>query len=202
MDVIYECAAKFVQLSMYEYKFIVSKNRQTREIRVNFHNTDFFHLAGLQYLTDITLPRNKKETLNDILFKKKITDGIIGKSQKFINPEPEKDVKSRMEELRFLEEYIDNDNIIQIFTMRNMRNAYSNIRGEYVIKSKLPNSSIVVYLFLSRRKEEPEYYGLISFFVEESISYGGDKLYWMLKEKKTLHGWKTLYRHNSYLISK
>jgi len=73
MDLIYECAAKFILLEQYEYKFIVSKNRKTWGIILNFCDSDFFHLAGLHYLTDISIPRNRKETLKNIIEKKKIT---------------------------------------------------------------------------------------------------------------------------------
>ena len=52
MDLIYECAAKFIHLEQYEYTFIVSKNRKTWKIALNFRDSDFFHLAGLHYLTD------------------------------------------------------------------------------------------------------------------------------------------------------
>ena len=64
MDLIYECAAKFILLEQYEYKFIVSKKRKTWEINLNFCDSDFFHLAGLHYLTDISIPRNRKKTLS------------------------------------------------------------------------------------------------------------------------------------------
>lgn len=72
MDIIYECAAKFVALENYEYKFVVSKNRKSWELRLNFCDSDFFHLAGLQYLTDINLPQNRKNVLKNIIEKKKL----------------------------------------------------------------------------------------------------------------------------------
>lgn len=72
MDLIYECAAKFILLERYEYKFVVSRKRKTREIILNFSDKDFFHLAGLHYLTDISIPRNRKDILKIIIEKKKI----------------------------------------------------------------------------------------------------------------------------------
>lgn len=47
MDKIYECAAKFVALENCKYRFVVSQNRQSRELLLNFNDSDFFHLAGL-----------------------------------------------------------------------------------------------------------------------------------------------------------
>lgn len=42
MDVIYECAAKFIALENYEYRFVVSKNRKSWELKLNFYDSDFF----------------------------------------------------------------------------------------------------------------------------------------------------------------
>ena len=41
MNVIYECAAKFITLENYEYRFVVSKNRKTWELKLNFCDSDF-----------------------------------------------------------------------------------------------------------------------------------------------------------------
>lgn len=72
MDLIYECAAKFVLLERDEYRFVVSKKRKTKEIFLNFRDSDFFHLVGLHHLTDINIPRNRKDTLKNIIEKRKI----------------------------------------------------------------------------------------------------------------------------------
>ena len=148
MDLIYECAAKFILLEQYQYKFIVSKNRKTKEIILNFCDKDFFHLAGLHYLTDISIPRNRKETLKNIIEKKKITDSLLYRSHFFTNPKPDKDIKSRIEELRFLEEYLDTDNMICIYSTRNMKYLQSYITADYVVESQLKGSQDIVYIFL------------------------------------------------------
>lgn len=73
MNIIYECAAKFIALENYEYRFIVSQKRKSLEILLNFCDSDFFHLAGLHYLTDISIPQNRQTTLKNIIEKSKIT---------------------------------------------------------------------------------------------------------------------------------
>ena len=62
---------------------------------------------------------------------------------------PDRDIKSRMEELRFLEEYLCVE----------------------------------------------------SFFKKSNVTYGGDKLYWMLKEKITPHGNIELFRNKNFINS-
>lgn len=156
MDLIYECATKFISLERYEYRFVVSKKRKTREIILDFHDTDFFHLAGLHHLTDISIPRNRKETLKNIIERRRITDSLLNRSRFFVNSESDKDIKSRVEELRFLEEYLDTDNFIRIYSTENMKYLQSYINAEYIIESQLQGEGKLVYIFLKQREENPE----------------------------------------------
>lgn len=199
MDLIYECAAKFAIIEDYEYRFVVSKNRKTRELMVDFCDSDFFHLAGLHYLTDISIPKNRKEILKNIIEKKKITDTLLQKSRFFTNPEQDKNIKSRIEELRFLEEYLDTDNIIRIYNTRNLKYLNSNINADYIIESQFKGAKDVVYIFLREREENPDKYGVVSFFKKDNITYGGDSLYWMLKEKRSAKKSIILYQHPKYI---
>lgn len=197
MSILYEAAAKYIKLECSEYRFILSQKRRTTELHINFIDTDFFHLAGLQYITDISIPKNRKKTLNEILFKKSISDTHLSKSKKYQSSIPDKDIKSRISELRFLEEYLDTDNIIKIFNLRN-QHISSVINAEYVIESQIKNCSTTVYIFLKRRNESSNYYCIVSFFKKGTVSYGGDKLYWMLKEKITNTSTIEIYKHPSF----
>lgn len=198
MDIIYEAAAKFVALSLYEYEFVLSQNRHSKEIKVNFLNEDFYHLAGLQYVRGVDIPRNRKRTLNDILFRQKITDGLLSKSEDYRNPIPDKDIRSRISLLRYLEEYIDNDNIIRIFTTRNQKNISSLIQADFIIESQFKGDMDIVYIFLKHRRENPEYCCVVSFFKKDQISYGGDIMYWMKKSKILGDKVKILYQHKNF----
>ena len=102
----------------------------------------------MQYVREIDIPRNRKKTLDDIVIKHKITDDILMKSSSYRNPLPDKDIKSRIDLLRFLEEYIDTDNIIRIFNTRNSANLSSQIDADYIIESQLKGDPNVVYIFL------------------------------------------------------
>ena len=115
MDIVYEAAAKYVALECCKYVFVLSQKRKNIVVRVDFKDEDFFHLAGLQYLTDIDIPQNRKKTLNSILFEKNLTEDFLHKSEIYRNPKPDKNIPGRIDHLRFLEEYLDTDNIIQDF---------------------------------------------------------------------------------------
>lgn len=109
----------------------------------------------MNYLTDISIPQNRKDTLKNIIEKKKITDELLHKSRFYINSKPDKDIKSRIEELRFLEEYLDTNNIIRIYNTQNDKYIHSFIKADYLIESQLKGSMDIVYIFLKKREENP-----------------------------------------------
>lgn len=197
MDLIYACAIKFVAIKQCEYRFVVSKNRKTQELILNFSNSDFFHLAGLQHLTDINIPRNRKDILKNILIKNKITDSMLNKSRFYTHAEH--NIKSRITLLCFLEQYLDTDNLISIYNTKKMRYLNTNIKADYLIESKLKNTKDTVYMFIRKRKEQPNTYCIVSFFKKNDITYGGDALYWMIKEKIYPNTRITLYKHPDYI---
>lgn len=201
MNIIYECAAKFIALENCEYRFVVSQKRKSREIFLNFRDSDFFHLAGLHYLTDINIPQNRQTTLKNIIEKGIITDNLLHKSRFYQSSNPHRDIKSRIEELRFLEEYLDTDNLIRIYNTKNDKYLQSHIRADYLIESQFKGSKDTVYIFLKKRNATSNYFCIVSFFKKGTVTYGGDKLYWMLKEKIKSTGSVILYRHNTYIDS-
>lgn len=198
MDRIMECASSFQALCSISYKFIVSFQRKTREINLNFQESDFFHLAGLQHLSDLAIPRNRKTTLYSILEEESITDECLQKSKHYYNTNSEIDISSRIDELRFLEEYLDSDNLIKIFSVKDDIYLNSKIDAEYIIESKLKNSYVTVYIFLARRKEDVEHYCVKSFFVKQNVIYSGNALYWMYKEKICNGKSTLLYKHKNF----
>ena len=181
-----------------KYEFHVSEKRKIRKMILSFSKKEFFHLAGLQYLKDIALPKNRNITVQDVL-DKKITDEILSKSKYYVNAiKDEKNIRDRICELRYLEEYLDTNNIIKIFSVKDTPFLHSDINADYVIESSLLKRSKTVYIFLKERKEQLGVYCIVSFFVKKKITYGGAKLYWMLKRKVIQGKTITLYQHESY----
>ena len=196
MDSICHCAMNFIKLKNYEYKFVVSRNFKEQIIMLNFKDVDFFHLAGLHYLKDISIPRNREKTINSVIHKKTITDSLIMKSKIYQNPTPDLNIKARIEELSVLEEYLDDDNLIRIY--QNNKNHGSAIDADYFIESKAKGN--IVYIFIKKRDDNSGYYRVNSIFRKGSYVYNGTNLYWMLKEKIGLGREKILFKHKDYKI--
>ncbi len=201
MDVIQKCAAHFLKLiNTTSYIFHVA-NKKVYCISVNFEQKDFYHLAGLHYLSDISIPKDKRKTISWILNSQNpITDGYLARSEFYKgSASSERHVENRIKELGKLEEYLDTNNIIRIFRTTDKSNSGSIINCNYVIESKLEGSSTVVYIFLKHRGGEDSPCCVVSFAVKKNNSYGGQKLYWMLKDKVVNGKRITLFQHPNYL---
>lgn len=200
MDKIQQCARNFLQLvSTTKYVFHVAK-RGVKVLTLDFDLKDFYHLAGLQYLDDINIPKNRKNTIDWILSETRpITDDYLAASEHYKGREnDEKDVEERISEFRHIEEYLDEDNFFRIYSPKDGPRNNSMIRCDYIIESKLKNSHKIVYIFLKHRRGEDSPCCIVSFGVKKNTAYGGQNMYWMLKDKVVCGKRATIYQHPNY----
>lgn len=185
MEKIQECAINFQKLiDTTSYVFHLAKRKVT-VVTLDFAEKDFLHASGLHYLTDLSIPKNKKNTINWILNKDNpITDEFLEQSEFYKGRDgDEKDVERRISELRFLEDYLDENNIIRIYSPKDGPKNNSIIKCDYIIESQLKGSHTIVYIFIKHRAGEDSPCCIVSFGVKKNISYGGINIYWMLKDK-------------------
>lgn len=200
MDKIQQCAFNFLNLvNTTSYVFHLA-SRHVYVVSLDFVEKDFYHLAGFQYLTDISIPKNRKNTLSWVLdADKPVTDDYLAQSRFYKGrPNDEKDVEKRIANLQFLEQYLDENNIIRIYSPEAGPKNNSLIKCDYIIESKLPSSPATVYIFLKHRSGTNSPCAVISFVVKKKVSYGGQNLYWMLKDKIKNGNRRTIYQHPSY----
>ena len=200
MDKIQQCAYNFLHLvNTTQYVFHVAK-RGVDIITVDFDLKDFHHLVGFQYLDDISIPKNKRKTIDWILSETNpVTDEFLARSEHYKGREnDEKNIEERISEFRFLERYLDVDNFIRIYSPKDGPNNNSMIFCDYIIESKLKSSGKTVYIFLKHRCGLQSPCCVISFGVKKNTSYGGRNLYWMVKDKIISGKRVTLYQHPNY----
>lgn len=201
MDIFQECALNFQKIAQTtKYIFHVAKNKRIEVFLIDFKESDFHHVAGLQYLTDIQIPRSKNRVIPWILEgNNNVTEEYLQKSAFYKGkPNDEKDVEKRISELRFLEEYLDNDNIVYIYSPKDSPQNNSLINCDYIIKSKSNKRNETVFIFLKHRSGSDSACRIISFGVKKKVEYGGIYTYVMLKDKIINGDRKNLFRHKKY----
>ena len=115
-------------------------------------------------------------------------------------PDDEKDIENRIANLRFLERYLDENNMIRLYSPKDGPPNSSFIRCDYIIESQLPKSHTIVYIFLKHRYGTDSACGIISFIVKKNVAYGGQHLYWMVKDKVINGIRNTLFQNPKYTL--
>jgi hypothetical protein len=193
MDVIRECAENYRKLLDVKYHFVISLRRNTKDIIIDFDEKDFRHMSGLHYISDARVERNPEKVISSIT-NGNITDEILESCDEYKKIHAEgRSIKSRVEQLRYLEEYLDISDYIRIYEMQQFG---SLIKADYFIEAKSSKRNTTVYVFIRKRTQNDNYV-IVSFFAKTN-TYRGTAAYWMLKEKIVGNSITELFRHPGY----
>ena len=197
MDIIRNVVEKYLELKKSEYRIILSagRNKPLEIINLNFMDEDLYHILGFQHIGDLEIPKNKKKVLAAIV-SGNLTDEYLSQSEYYDNDSLGYSIKNRIIHAEFLEEYLDSDDFsVSIYKLQHVN--ITMIDADYLIECRRLGTDKDYYIFLRKRKGTP-YYGIISCFPKNRITYWGGKRYLMLKEKTTGDSRKELFRHPNY----
>ena len=137
MDILKQSALTWKELTEYRYQFIYGYKKTLYPITLTFSNEDYPHLAGFQYMKDISLPNYSSAKIADRILEGKITFEQIQKAAQY-----EEMIKPRLEALVHLKNSLDNDFNLYSFMSR-MYPFITNIKADYLITSHLVIDSYV-----------------------------------------------------------
>lgn len=190
VDALYNAAFLFKKLLDTEYVFVLGKKNVKATIHLIFHDTNFYHLAGLQHLEDIAhLRRNKKEIFKKILNRQiKIED--LQKSRFY------KDIEGRVAALSLLPSLLDSNETI--FKYNKERNCFSLIDADYLLENTADKQTL--YTFLAKYPDNNFF--CRSFFPKEKKDYSIGQTRWTLlfkkKINKSANTEEILFRHKNF----
>ena len=174
-----QAASVWKAISAYQYSFTYGYKKKLYTIRLTFSPADFPHLAGFQYLKDITIPRySPAQTVNRIL------DGTITQDMIQRAVDYEELVKPRLMALVALENMLDNDFTLYSFMPR-FYPFVTSINADYLIASHVDGTS---YVFMIREGERSIVSDCIccSTFVKDIRDYEqNQRPFTLLKKTKT-----------------
>ena len=201
MEKIQECAINFKGLTgAVTYIFHTSLKKKINVFNIDFQVDDFHHAVGLQYLHDIVIPKNTKKTIEWILDETNhVTDEYLAMDSEYKGKSnQERDVELRISEFRFLEEYLDVDNIVYIYSPKDAPYKGSIIPCDYIIESYLQSRKRTVFIFLKHRSGKDSPCRIISFGVKKNVQYGGIHNYVMIKDKIKNGVRVNIFKHPRY----
>lgn len=177
MSNLHKSAEVFYNMLNKKYIMKLSHKKNIIEIILDFKMEDYFHLVGLQYLTDIKFNKSYRQVFRQVL-NGEITDDFLRKSAFYRQVENNYViVEERIKAFQKIELLLDSESII--FKYIKNYNKYSKIDADYLIEVKISDKTY--YIFLRKRKNSVTY-KLCSFFEKQS-EYYGEKAYWLYKEK-------------------
>lgn len=177
MSNLHKSAEVFYNMLNKKYIMKLSHKKNIIEIILDFKMEDYFHLVGLQYLTDIRFNKSYRQVFRQVL-NGEITDDFLRKSAFYRQVENNYViVEERIKAFQKIELLLDSESII--FKYIKNYNKYSKIDADYLIEVKISDKTY--YIFLRKRKNSVTY-KLCSFFEKQS-EYYGEKAYWLYKEK-------------------
>ena len=140
-----KAAQVWERLCGFQYHFVYGRKGVTHDILLTFSLEDFPHLAGFQYLRDISsIPRSTPKKAVERILKGTITQQMIEQGVDY-----EKLVKPRLLALTALEETLDNEFRLYTFVPR-FYSFYTNIRADYLVTS---NQSPISFVFLVQDRD-------------------------------------------------
>lgn len=177
MSNLHKSAEVFYNMLNKKYIMKLSHKKNIIEIILDFKMEDYFHLVGLQYLTDIKFNKSYRQVFRQVL-NGEITDDFLRKSAFYRQVENNYViVEERIKAFQKIELLLDSESII--FKYIKNYNKYSKIDADYLIEVKISDKTY--YIFMRKRKNSVTY-KLCSFFEKQS-EYYGEKAYWLYKEK-------------------
>ena len=138
MDSLKAAATAFERLLPVRYKIILGRKRRLTELEIGFDKTDFFHLAGLQYLKDLPQLKAKRNILFDEVLNGTIAFDTV-RSSAFFNA-----VEQRIIDLSVIESILDRNDLIFKYTKD--RSTFSNISAEYFLKTPLGERTNYIFI--------------------------------------------------------
>ena len=137
-NVLYQAAAVWKDLMNYRYILTYGCRNKSYEINLTFSADEFSHLAGFQYLKDISLPRYNSRKIVDMILSGKITYKAIQKGMQYREM-----VEPRLLALVRLKEVLEQD--FELFSyVPNLYPFVTKIKADYIISSQNEPTAFVL----------------------------------------------------------
>ena len=181
MDFLKQSALAWKELTEYRYQFMYGYKKTLYQINLTFSYEDFPHLAGFQYMKDISLPNFTSSKIVDRILEGKITFEQIQKATQY-----EEKVKPRLEALVHLKNSLDNDFNLYSFVPQ-MYPFVTNIKADYLITSRVIIDSYVFIIHTTPNGDAKCDFLCCSAFAKGERDYEANQRIRTLLKKERIH---------------
>lgn len=181
MDFLYQSALAWKKLTEYTYRLIYGYKKQLHPINLTFSFEDYPHLAGFQYLKDISLPNFTSAKIVDRILEGKISFEQIKKAHLY-----EEMVRPRLEALIHLKDSLDNDFTLYSFQPK-VYSFITAIKADYLISSHTTVHSFIFIIQATKDGTAKCDFLCCSAFRQSNRDYEANQKRFTLLRKERLH---------------
>lgn len=180
-DIFLEAACVWKELTNYQYTITYGYKGKLRKVTITFSPSHFPHLAGFQYLKDITLPQYPPNQIVNRIIEGKFNYSSITKSINFENL-----VKPRLEALIQLKTILDHNFSLFAYTPQYypFRTA---IKADFLISSRVSSVNYVFVIQSTTSNKQEQNYLCCSAFAKGDRDYEANQRKRTLLKKEKLH---------------
>ncbi|EHD1589173.1 hypothetical protein JR590_002965 [Listeria monocytogenes] len=190
-DLLYESACMFDNLIKSEIIFVLGRKGESLKVKLIFHETDFFHLAGLHKMDDISLIKGKAKGVFEAILQNRLTYKDIENSTKIDS------VNERLHIIKSLIDIFSQENNYFKFLKKVI--PYSQIKWKYLISFSY--NEIDGYIFLEEYRDKKGNFLCRSCFNRGNTAYEQRQIKYTLLQvmmKDEIGEEQELFRSNSY----
>ena len=164
----------FSKLFDIEYQFVLGRKDKTVSLTIEFQKYHFFHLAGLQYLKDLSRLFIPAEGVYNQIESGQLPVSYIESSNNYDY------IKGRVEYLPTLEYIFDSNDTI--FKYNPELQAFSVIEADFLLRNEI--NKVPIFVFLSKDKNKK--YFCKTFFPQGKKNYTERQTKWTVLFKKKI----------------
>lgn len=181
MNFLYQSALAWKELTEYNYLLSYGYKKQLHSINLTFSFEDYPHLAGFQYLKDISLPNFTSAKIVDRILEGKISFEQIKKARLY-----EELVRPRLEALIHLKASLDNDFTLYSFHPK-MYSFTTTIKADYLISGHTTVHSFIFIIQATKDGTAKCDFLCCSAFRQGDRDYASNQKHFTLLRKERLH---------------
>ena len=180
-DIFIESALTWNDLTNYQYNITYGYKSKLKNVNITFEQRHFPHLAGFQYLKDISLPQYPAKQIVHKILEHKIKYSSIIKSVYF-----EELVKPRLEALILLKDILDNDFTLFSYTPQ-LYPFRTAIKADFLISSQINTVSFTFIIKSTENNQLEHNYLCCSAFAKGERDYEVNQRKRTILKKERIH---------------
>ena len=181
MNLLQQSALAWKEITEYRYLFTYGYKKKLYPINLTFSLEDYHHLAGFQYMKDISLPNYTSAKIVDRILEGKILFEKVQKASLY-----EEMIKPRLEALVHLKNSLDNEFTLYSYMPR-MYPFITNIKADYLIASHINIDSFIFIIRSTPQGEAKCDFLCCSIFEEGDRDYEANQRSRALLKKERVH---------------